>query len=222
MPINRIYNGNRLIRCFTDSEMRHNFLPISVRSDKITYACSNSNFNNAFVINHVNGKHTINIDWNRIIMTKPVEVFDLYIKYDGDVRITECVRIEYPLSEVRFNVQLSKKSGIWGEQPNCELIITPSYSRSEEWKYKNKLVRVSFEKEKDNTFYPTSNSLEHTFKAKKGISIPLCFKFKNSPIKSKEKFNVSFSIDGESMFASFYFDPKPITQSSYTINIERL
>ena len=69
-------------------------------------------------------------------MTKPVEVFDLYIKYDGDVRITECVRIEYPLSEVRFNVQLSKKSGIWGEQPNCELIITPSYSRSEEWKYK--------------------------------------------------------------------------------------
>lgn len=108
MPINRIYNGNRLIRCFTDSEMRHNFLPISVRSDKITYACSNSNFNNAFVINHVNGKHTINIDWNRIIMTKPVEVFDLYIKYDGDVRITECVRIEYPLSEVRFNVQLSK------------------------------------------------------------------------------------------------------------------
>ena len=147
MPINRIYNGNRLIRCFTDSEMRHNFLPIPVRSDKITYACSNSNFNNAFVINHVNGKHTINIDWNRIIMTKPVEVFDLYIKYDGDVRITECVRIEYPLSEVRFNVQLSKKSGIWGEQPNCELIITPSYSRSEEWKYKNKLVRVSFEKE---------------------------------------------------------------------------
>lgn len=216
------YKGDSCIRVFHDADMRHNFLPIPVKSDKITYACSNSNFNNAFVINHVNGKHTINIDWNRIIMTKPVEVFDLYIKYDGNVRITESVRIEYPLSEVRFKVQLSKKSGVWGEQPNCELIITPSYSRLEEWKYKDKLVRVSFAKEKDNTFYPASNSLEHTFKAKEGISIPLCFKFKNSPIKSKEKFNVSFSIDGESMFASFYFDPKPITQSSYTINIERL
>ena len=94
MSINRIYNGNRLIRCFTDSEMKHNFLPISVKSDKITYACSNSNFNNAFVINHVNGKHTINIDWNRIKMTKTVEVFDLYIKYDGNVRITESVHSE--------------------------------------------------------------------------------------------------------------------------------
>lgn len=218
-----IYKGNSLIRSFTDSDIRPNFFPISVKSDKITYACSNSKFNNAFVINHVNGKHTINIDWNRIIMTKPVEVFDLYIKYDGNVRIKICgIRIEYPLSEVQFKVQLSRKTGVWGQQPNCELIITPSYSKYEEWKYKDKLVKVSFAPEKNNTFYPASKSLEHTFKAKKGISIPLNFKFQNSPIKSKEKFNVSFSVDGESMFAPFYFDPQPITPSSYTINIERL
>lgn len=89
-------------------------------------------------------------------------------------------------------MQLSKKSGIWGEQPNCELIITPSYSRSEEWKYKNKLVRVSFEKEKDNTFYPTSNSLEHTFKAKKGISYTFVFQIQEFSYKIKGKVQCVF------------------------------
>lgn len=96
MSINRIYKGNCFILGFTDSEMRHNYLPISVNKDKISCTCSNTRFNGAFVINHVNGKHTINIDWNRVIMTQPVENFDLYVKYDGSLRISENIRIEYP------------------------------------------------------------------------------------------------------------------------------
>ena len=108
MSINRIYKGNCFILGFTDSEMRHNYLPISVNKDKISCTCSNTRFNGAFVINHVNGKHTINIDWNRVIMTQPVENFDLYVKYDGSLRISENIRIEYPLSDIHFNIQLNK------------------------------------------------------------------------------------------------------------------
>ena len=222
MSINRIYKGNCFILGFTDSEMRHNYLPISVNKDKISCTCSNTRFNGVFVINHVNGKHTINIDWNRVIMTQPVENFDLYVKYDGSLRISENIRIEYPLSDIHFNIQLNKSSGVWGTQPNCELRITPLYSKSEAWKYKDKLIRVSFAQGKENTFYPANNLTVLSFKAKEGISIPLFFKFKKTSIKSKEKFNVAFTIDGESKFLAFYFEPAPITQSSYDVTIERL
>lgn len=222
MAINRTYKGNRFIFGFNDSDMRHNFLPLSVSNDKISYTCSNPKFNKAFIINHVNGNHTVNIDWERFIMTQAVEVFDLYIKYDGNIRIRQSIRIDYPLSDVRFNIQLNKKSGTWGVQPDCELRITPTHPASESWKYGNKLVRVLFMQGTENYFFPSDNKSDISFRAKDGITIPLKFIFKKSPLNSKEKFNVAFTIDGVSKYESFYFEPAPINQSSYDINIERL
>lgn len=222
MSINRIYKGNRFILGFTDSEIRRNFLPISVNNDKLSCTCSNSRFNGAFIINHQNGGHTINIDWNRIFMTRPVEAFDLYIKYDGNIRITESIRIEYPLSNVRFNIHLSKEIGLWGTQPNCVLNITPSHSTSDAWQYKDQLVKVSFQRGKENCFFPDNDVSEFSFRAKEGIAIPLKFIFKPSPLMSKERFYVVFAIAGEAKCIPFEFEPIPVDQSSYDIFIERL
>lgn len=151
----KTYNDeNTAILSFLDSEIKHFGIPLIVQNSKIACSCSKQEYNRAFSINNVNGKHTINIVWNLITMTKPIEVFDLHIKYDGKIRITEKVRLEYPLSDINFDVKLSKRSGIWGIQPNTDLIVSPKFNNSDAWKYKEKTVNVSFKKGDVNYFFP--------------------------------------------------------------------
>lgn len=219
----KTYNDeNTAILSFMDSKIRYFGIPLIVQNSKISCSCSKQEYNRAFSINNVNGKHTINIVWNRITMTKPIEVFDLHIKYDGKIRITEKVRLEYPLSDINFDVKLSKKSGIWGIQPNTDLIVSPKFNNSDAWKYKEKTVNVSFKKGDVNYFFPIDDKNTFSFNAKKGTTIPLKFFFKDEPITERTRFSVSFSLDGISKHIDFYFDPYPIQTNSYVINIERL
>ena len=219
----KTYNDeNTAILSFLDSEIKHFGIPLIVQNSKIACSCSKQEYNRAFSINNVNGKHTINIVWNLITMTKPIEVFDLHIKYDGKIRITEKVRLEYPLSDINFDVKLSKSSGIWGVQPNTDLIVSPIFNNSDAWKYKEKTINVSFKKGNVNYFFPIDDKNTFSFNAKKGTTIPLKFLFKDEPITERTRFSVSFSLDGISKHVDFYFDPYPVQTNSYVINIERL
>lgn len=222
MIVRKYKEENTTILSFLDSEMRRLGRPFIVQNSKISCSCSRQEYDGIFHINHVNGKHTINIDWNRLTMTQPVEIFDLNIKYDGKIRITEKIRLEYPLSNVSFNVKVSESSGIWGTQPNCNLVIMPTFHNSDAWKYIDKIINVSFEKEGTNYFYPNIDKAVFSFRAKKGIEIPLRFHFKHEPITKRTRFDVSFTLDGESKHHDFFFEPAPVYQESYEVNIERL
>lgn len=223
MPITRIYNTpNNTIRTFNDSDLRQYGLPLVVNNKNISLLCSVNKYSNALTIEHNGGgKHSININWSRVVMSAPVEYFTLTILYGENVRITEQVQVKYSLQQVNIKPSLSISSGTWGKDPNCVLYLKPKFSSSDSWKYSDRKICLTFPKNNE-LFYLEGHDEKLIFSAKEGISVPLRCKFTDEYITKEKQVNIHFSLDQQSIFIPFKFSPICADLTSFSIDLVRL
>lgn len=195
----------------------------SFKSEKLDVDSSNSSINDALDINHQDETIIVKIDWGKYIMTQEREVFKLNVKYNNKAvdSLAFKVQVNYRKKNASSKVSISQTQVMWNKDIYVDLIIEPTHSQSEQWKFLSDTKVVKFPE--DSKFKPVDGKTEVQFNVLEEKKIKLKYE-RSQPIMSPITEDLSERIVVEIGDVSYSFDVTlvPNNSPSYRTNLIRL
>ena len=202
-------------------------LPIGLFSnfklEKLDVYSSNSFINKALDINLHEKTIIVKIDWGKYIMKQEREVFILNVKYNNMAvnSLAFKFQVNFKKKNASTKLSISQTQVMWNKDMYVDLIIEPTHSQSEKWKFLPDTKVVKFPVGSKFKSVDGKNEVEFNVLEKKKItlkyehSLPIM-----SPITKNLNEKIVVMIGAESSF--FDITLVPNNSPSYRINLIRL
>lgn len=202
-------------------------LPIGLfngfKREKLEVSSSNSLVNKALNINLHEKTIIVKIDWGKYTMMHASEDFTLNIKYNNKVvdALTVKFRVNFKKKNASTKISISQTQVMWNKDMYVDLIIEPTHSQSEKWKFLSgtKVVTIPA----NSKFKPVNGKNEVQFNVLEKKKITLKYEHSRPimpPITEEQIEKVVVMIDAA--LSSFDITLVPNNSPSYNINIIRL
>ena len=195
----------------------------SFKREKLEVYSSNRFINNALDVNLHEKTIIVKIDWGKYIMKQEREVFILNVKYNN--RAVDSLAFKFQVNFKKKNastkLSISQTQVLWNKDMYVDLIIEPTHSQSEKWKFLSGTKVVKFPL--GSKFKPVDGENEVHFNVLEKQKITL--KYEHSlpimpPITKDLSEKIIVMIGSES--SSFDVTLVPNNSPSYRINVIRL
>ena len=195
----------------------------SFKREKLEVYSSNRFINNALDVNLHEKTIIVKIDWGKYIMKQEREVFILNVKYNN--RAVDSLAFKFQVNFKKKNastkLSISHTQVLWNKDMYVDLIIEPTHSQSEKWKFLSGTKVVKFPL--GSKFKPVDGENEVHFNVLEKQKITL--KYEHSlpimpPITKDLSEKIIVMIGSES--SSFDVTLVPNNSPSYRINVIRL
>lgn len=195
----------------------------SFKREKLEVSSSNDLINKALDINLHEKTIIVKIEWGKYTMMHASEDFTLNVKYNNKVvdTLTVKFRVNFKKKNTSTKISISQTQVMWNKDMYVDLIIEPTHSQSEKWKFLSgtKVVTISA----NSKFKPVNGKNEVQFNVLEKKKITLKYKHSRpimSPITEEQIEKVVVMIGAEP--SSFDITLVPNNSPSYNINIIRL
>lgn len=195
----------------------------SFRSEKLEVTSSSSLINKALYVNLHDKTIVVKIDWGKYTMKQEREEFILNVKYNK--RIVDALTVKFRVNFKKVNpstkISISQTQVMWNKDMYVDLIVEPTHSQSEKWKYISGTKVVTFPA--NSKFKPVDGKKEVQFNVLEKNKITLKYEH-SQPIMPPITKNLSEKIVVMIGTESFYYDVTlvPNNSPSYRINVIRL
>lgn len=156
------------------------------------------------------------IDWNKVTMNSLEETFTVYVKYSGNAKLQEDIKIKFPpvsLSPFVFDYSLLPKSataewGTIGKLCTLKMCLKSGYKA---WMFKDSLSTITFKQSNQCGFVPMVDGYSKSISIENGFSVDLNYQGydKETPLKENEPRNIVFEINSIEHSIPFIFTPRP-------------
>lgn len=195
----------------------------SFKLEKLDVYSSNSFINKALDINLHEKTITVKIDWGKYIMKQEREVFVLNVKYNNKAvnSLAFKFQVNFKKKNASTKLSISQTQVMWNKDMYVDLIIEPTHSQSEKWKFLPDTKVVKFPV--DSKFKPVDGKNEVQFNVLEKKKITLKYEHSlpiMSPITKNQSEKIVVMIGTESF--SFDVTLVPNNSPSYRTNLIRL
>ena len=213
---------NNVLMSFSTSN-----LPIglfsSFKSEKLEVTSSSSLINKALNVNLHDKTIVVKIDWGKYTMKQEREEFILNVKYNK--RTVDALTVKFRVNFRKINpstkISISQTQVMWNKDMYVDLIVEPTHSQSEKWKYMSGTKVVTFPA--NSKFKPVDGKKEVQFNVLEKNKITLKYEHSQPimpPITKNLSEKIVVMIGTES--SSFDVTLVPNNSPSYRINVIRL
>ena len=213
---------NNVLMSFSTSN-----LPIglfsSFKSEKLEVTSSSSLINKALNVNLHDKTIVVKIDWGKYTMKQEREEFILNVKYNK--RTVDALTVKFRVNFKKINpstkISISQTQVMWNKDMYVDLIVEPTHSQSEKWKYMSGTKVVTFPA--NSKFKPVDGKKEVQFNVLEKNKITLKYEHSQPimpPITKNLSEKIVVMIGTES--SSFDVTLVPNNSPSYRINVIRL
>lgn len=213
---------NNVLMSFSTSN-----LPIglfsSFKSEKLEVTSSSSLINKALNVNLHDKTIVVKIDWGKYTMKQEREEFILNVKYNK--RTVDALTVKFRVNFKKINpstkISISQTQVMWNKDMYVDLIVEPTHSQSEKWKYMSGTKVVTFPA--NSKFKPVDGKNEVQFNVLEKNKITLKYEHSQPimpPITKNLSEKIVVMIGTES--SSFDVTLVPNNSPSYRINVIRL
>lgn len=195
----------------------------SFKFEKLDVYSSNSSINKALDINLHEKTIIVKIDWRKYIMKQEREVFILNVKYNNKVvdSLAFKYQVNFKKKKSSTKVSISQAQVMWNKDMYVDLIVEPTHTQSEEWKFLSDTKVVTIPA--NSKFKPMDGKTEVPFNVLEKNKITLKYEH-SQPIMPPITKNLSEKIVVMIGTESFSYDVTlvPNNSPSYRINVIRL
>lgn len=195
----------------------------SFRSEKLEVTSSSSLINKALNVNLHDKTIVVKINWGKYTMKQEREEFILNVKYNK--RTVDALTVKFRVNFKKINpstkISISQTQVMWNKDMYVDLIIEPTHSQSEKWKFLPDTKVVKFLV--GSKFKPVDGKNEVQFNVLEKKKITLKYEHSlpiMSPITKNLNEKIVVMIGAES--SSFDVTLVPNNSPSYRINLIRL
>lgn len=195
----------------------------SFKSEKLEVTSSSSLINKALNVNLHDKTIVVKIDWGKYTMKQEREEFILNVKYNK--RTVDALTVKFRVNFKKINpstkISISQTQVMWNKDMYVDLIVEPTHSQSEKWKYMSGTKVVTFPA--NSKFKPVDGKKEVQFNVLEKNKITLKYEH-SQPIMPPVTKNLNEKIVVMIGTESFYYDVTlvPNNSPSYRINVIRL
>lgn len=195
----------------------------SFKSEKLEVTSSSSLINKALNVNLHDKTIVVKIDWGKYTMKQEREEFILNVKYNK--RTVDALTVKFRVNFKKINpstkISISQTQVMWNKDMYVDLIVEPTHSQSEKWKYMSGTKVVTFPA--NSKFKPVDGKKEVQFNVLEKNKITLKYEH-SQPIMPPITKNLNEKIVVMIGTESFYYDVTlvPNNSPSYRINVIRL
>lgn len=195
----------------------------SFRSEKLEVTSPSSLINKALNVKLHDKTIVVKIDWGKYTMKQEREEFILNVKYNK--RTVDALTVKFRVNFKKINpstkISISQTQVMWNKDMYVDLIIEPTHSQSEKWKYMSGTKVVTFPA--NSKFKPVDGKKEVQFNVLEKNKITLKYEH-SQPIMPPITKNLSEKIVVMIGTESFSYDVTlvPNNSPSYRINVIRL
>ena len=195
----------------------------SFKLEKLDVYSPNSFINKALDINLHEKTIIVKIDWGKYIMKQEREVFVLNVKYNNKAvnSLAFKFQVNFKKKNASTKLSISQTQVMWKKDMYVDLIIEPTHSKAEKWKFLPDTKVVKFPV--DSKFKPVDGKNEVQFNVLEKKKITLKYEHSlpiMSPITKNLNEKIVVMIGAES--SSFDVTLVPNNSPSYRINVIRL
>ena len=195
----------------------------SFKSEKLEVTSSSSLINKALNVNLHDKTIVVKIDWGKYTMKQEREEFILNVKYNK--RTVDALTVKFRVNFKKINpstkISISQTQVMWNKDMYVDLIVEPTHSQSEKWKYMSGTKVVTFPA--NSKFKPVDGKKEVQFNVLEKNKITLKYEH-SQPIMPPITKNLNEKIVVMIGTESFYYDVTlvPNNSPSYRINVIKL
>ena len=195
----------------------------SFKSEKLEVTSSSRLINKALNVNLHDKTIVVKIDWGKYTMKQEREEFILNVKYNK--RTVDALTVKFRVNFKKINpstkISISQTQVMWNKDMYVDLIVEPTHSQSEKWKYMSGTKVVTFPA--NSKFKPVDGKKEVQFNVLEKNKITLNYEH-SQPIMPPITKNLNEKIVVMIGTESFYYDVTlvPNNSPSYRINVIRL
>lgn len=195
----------------------------SFKSEKLEVTSSSSLINKVLNVNLHDKTIVVKIDWGKYTMKQEREEFILNVKYNK--RTVDALTVKFRVNFKKINpstkISISQTQVMWNKDMYVDLIVEPTHSQSEKWKYMSGTKVVTFPA--NSKFKPVDGKKEVQFNVLEKNKITLKYEH-SQPIMPPITKNLNEKIVVMIGTESFYYDVTlvPNNSPSYRINVIRL